>query len=167
MTRCSRYVFEVVGRGCEFATAPVCVGWSPKRELYVLSVSPYLFYDTKTDFYDPSEWRFWNESKNNVYNIFRTRCFDVPRRRGEKTNIKSQTVFSFPRRQPSYVCVYVFVCVWLNVVYFFGAKKELYNIIFETLYSHLFVLITTTNNITVVTRFVYKILYIVGTLYII
>lgn len=37
------------------AAAPVCVGWSPKRELYVLSVSPYLFYDTKTDFYDPSE----------------------------------------------------------------------------------------------------------------
>jgi len=36
MTRCSRYVFEVVGRGCESAAAAaaaaaaVCVGWSPK-----------------------------------------------------------------------------------------------------------------------------------------
>jgi len=139
MTRCSRYVFEIVGRGCEFAAAPVCVGWSPKRELYVLSVSPYLFYDTKTDFYDPSEWRFWNESKNNVYNnIFRTRCFDVRRRRGEKTIIKSQTVFSFPSRRFSCVCACVCLCVIKCCLFFRRQKRAVNNIIFETLYSNIY-----------------------------
>lgn len=135
MTRCSRYVFEVVGRGCEFAAAPVCVGWSPKRELYVLSVSPYLFYDTKTDFYDPSEWRFWNESKNNVYNIFRTRCFDVRRRRGEKTNIKSQTVFFL---SPSSVFVCLWVCVIKCCLFFRRQKGAVNNIIFEALYGYIY-----------------------------
>jgi len=142
MTRCSRYVFEVVGRGCEFAAvavAPVCVGWSPKRELYVLYVSPYLFYDTKTDFYDPSEWRFWNESKNNVYSIFCTRCFDVRQRRGEKTNIKIQTVFLLSSSLVS-------VCVIKCCLFFQRQKGAVNNIIFRTLYiigTYLFVLMAT------------------------
>jgi len=74
----------------------------------------------------------------------------------------------------SSVFVSVCVCVWLNVVYFFGAKKELLVILFSKHYIiAIFICfnsrlkIVTTNNITVVIRFVYKILYIVGGTYII
>lgn len=49
LSRCSRYVFDVVERGCEYAAAAVaavCVGWSPKRELYVLFLCPHICFTT-------------------------------------------------------------------------------------------------------------------------